>query len=70
MFSVYWLFIGSITGLLVASVFAPPVRKDMQVPLPHSNKTFNTPSGCVKFRVEEVECVKDATSLNLLASEH
>lgn len=70
MFSLFYLFVGAVVGLLLVSVFAPPLRKDLQVPMPESKQVFNTPSGCVKFKAKKVPCTDKATSLNLLASQH
>lgn len=70
MFAVEWIFIGTIVGLLLVSVFAPPARKDMQLPTPFTKAVFRTPSGCVKFKTEEVACSEDSTSLNFIASSH
>lgn len=70
MFSIEWVFIGAIVGLLVVSVFAPPKRGDAQVPTPNTKKIFNTPAGCVKFKTHSVECSREATSLNFIASQH
>lgn len=69
MFSLFWMFVGAIAGLLLVSVFVPPLRKDLQVPMPHSKQVFNTPTGCVKFKAKKVPCTDNATSLNLLASQ-
>ena len=70
MFSIQWIFIGAIVGLLLVAVFAPPSRKDVQVPTPFSNAVYRTPSGCVKFKTVKVDCSDDSTSLNFLASTH
>lgn len=70
MFSISWIFIGVLTGLLVVAVFIPPARKDMHLPTPEDKDTYFTGSGCVKFKAEEVPCTKDATSLNLIASQN
>jgi hypothetical protein len=70
MFSIFWIFTGAIVGLLLVAVFAPPARKDVQVPTPFSKAVYRTPTGCVKFKTIKVECSEDATSLNLLASSH
>ena len=68
MLSALWIFIGALTGLLIVSVFVPPVRKEMYLPLPNDRSVFKTPSGCVRFRTEEIPCSSDATSLNFIAS--
>jgi len=70
MLSVKWVFVGVLTGFLIVSVFVPPARKDMHLPTPGDKDTYFTGKGCVKFRAEEVSCTKDATSLNLVASEN
>ena len=70
MISVPWLFVGVIVGLLIVSVFHPPIRADKGVPLPGKSDRFYTGTGCVKFKSQEVPCSKDATSLNFIASQH
>jgi len=70
MFSIAWIFVGAIVGMLVCAVFAPPRRNDPKLPTPHTKKVFHTPTGCVKFKTHEVECSRDATSLNFVASQH
>ena len=70
MISVPWLFIGILTGLLIVSVFHPPIHADKDVPLPGQSTHFYTGTGCVKFKSKEVPCSKDATSLNFVASQH
>ena len=70
MFSIFWIFTGAIVGLLLVAVFVPPARKDMQVPTPFSKSVYRTPTGCVKFKTERVECSEEATSLNFVASSH
>ena len=64
------VFVGVLTGFLIVSVFVPPARKDLHLPTPDDKDTYFTGKGCVKFRTEEVQCTKDATSLNLVASEN
>ena len=70
MISILWLFIGCIVGLLVVSVFNPPIRPDMNLPTPNCKTIFHTKSGCVKFKTNEVDCNNSIDSLNILASEH
>lgn len=70
MFSLDWIFVGVLTGLLLVSVFAPPPRKDPRVPTPNTKEVYKTPSGCVKFKTHEVPCSREAMSLNLVASQH
>lgn len=70
MFSVFWLFVGFLTGLTISAVFTPPTRDIPQVPTPDSNNLLHTGSGCVKFTTKEVPCGKDSTSLNFIASQH
>jgi hypothetical protein len=69
MLSAPWVFIGALSGLLVVSVFSPPPRTDMQLPLPGEANHFRTKTGCVKFRTTEVPCTNNATSLNFIASQ-
>jgi len=70
MFSIAWIFIGAIVGLLLSAVFAPPSRGDAQLPTPNTKKVFHTPTGCVKFKTHEVDCSRESTSLNFVASQH
>jgi hypothetical protein len=70
MFAIEWIFVGVIMGLLLVSVIAPPARADMQLPTPFTKSVFRTPTGCVRFRTQEVSCSDDATSLNFIASSH
>ena len=68
MLSVFWMFVGMLSGLLVTAVFIPPNQKDNQLPTPEDKSEFHTKSGCVKFKAEEVPCTEDASSLNFIAS--
>ena len=70
MFSLEWVFIGIVTGLLMVSVFIPPSRKEPRVPTPNTKQVYKTSSGCVKFKTHEVPCSQEAMSLNLVASQH
>lgn len=70
MLSFFWIFVGAVTGLLVTSVFSPPLRASQDVPSPYCKDTFQTKTGCVKFRTEEVPCSEGASSLNFIASQH
>jgi hypothetical protein len=70
MFSVFWLFVGFLTGLTISAVFTPPTRDVPQVPTPDSDNLLHTGSGCVKFTSKEVPCEKESTSLNFIASQH
>lgn len=70
MFSVFWLFVGFLTGLTISAVFTPPIRDLPQVPTPDSDTLLHTGSGCVKFITKEVPCGKNSTSLNFIASQH
>lgn len=68
MLSLFWIFVGALSGLLVSAVFTPPNKKDKQLPTPDDKEKFHTDNGCVKFNAEEVECTPDAKSLNFVAS--
>lgn len=68
MISILWLFAGVIVGLLMVSVFIPPVRESQGVPTPDKSTAFFTKSGCVKFKATEVPCSGDSKSLNFIAS--
>ena len=70
MLSINWIFVGVLTGFLIVSVFVPPARKQLHLHTPDDKDTYFTGKGCVKFRAEEVPCTKEATSLNLVASEN
>jgi len=70
MFSVFWLFVGFLTGLTISAVFTPPTRDIPQVPTPDGDNLLHTDSGCVKFKTKEVPCGADSTSLNFIASQH
>jgi hypothetical protein len=70
MLSIFWVFVGGLVGLLIVSVFVPPIRNDLQVPLPGQSTTMHTGTGCVKFKATEVPCTDGATSLNFIASQH
>jgi|694.fasta_scaffold140619_6 hypothetical protein len=70
MISIPWLFAGILVGLLIVSVFHPPVRDNKGVPLPGNTNRFYTGTGCVKFKSKEVPCTDNTTSLNLVASQH
>jgi hypothetical protein len=70
MISVLWLFIGSIVGLLVVSIFNPPMRDLPKVPVPGEENFFNTKTGCIKLITTEVPCTNKATSLNFVAAQH
>jgi hypothetical protein len=70
MFSVTWLFVGALVGMLLVSVFVPPKRNNAQLPVPFSSSVFHTGTGCVKFKSVEVPCVGKTSSLNFVASQH
>jgi len=70
MISTFWLFVGFLAGLLITSVFNPAERKLADVPTPHDRLTYQTESGCVKFKTDEVDCTGNETSLNVIASQH
>ena len=70
MISLFWAFAGFLVGLLLSSVFTPPLRSVLEVPLPNNKHSLYTGTGCVKFKAEEVSCTKDAKPLNLVASQH
>jgi hypothetical protein len=70
MISVFWGFVGFLVGLLVTSVFSPPLRKVPTVPNPLEQEPLHTDSGCVSFTSEEVPCTESATSMNVLAVKH
>ena len=70
MFSLQWVFIGALAGLLLVAVFAPPARKELDMPLPHSRKVYHTPHGCVRFTTKSVPCSDDSKSLNFVVSQH
>lgn len=70
MLSATWIFIGILVGLLVVAVFEPPIRKDPHLPIPNHAEKLHTDNGCVKFTTKEVPCTNEATSLNLVASQH
>ena len=68
MIEIPWLVAGLIFGLLVSTVLIPPTRKKITIPQPNDSSVYHTDTGCVRFDAVEVPCVKDADSLNLLAS--
>ena len=68
MISLLWLFVGVLVGLLMVSVFIPPVRESQDVPTPDKSSVFFTKTGCVKFKTTEVPCSGDSKSLNFIAS--
>jgi len=70
MISLLWSFTGFIVGLLVTSVFSPPLRDDPKIPTPNGNEVLHTKTGCVKFRSVEVPCDGKETSLNIIAAQH
>lgn len=70
MLSLFWAFVGFLVGLLVTSVFTPPLRNIPDVPLPDKHNAMYTGSGCVRFKAEEVTCTPNAVPLNLVASQH
>lgn len=70
MISVFWVFVGFLTGLLITSVFNPPARKLPSVPTPGDKGSIDTGTGCVKFKTEEVPCDGKEVSLNVIATQH
>jgi hypothetical protein len=68
MIQLQWLVAGLIFGLLVSTVVIPPTRKKITVPQPNDSSVYHTDTGCVRFAADEVPCVHEADSLNLLAS--
>ncbi len=69
MIDLTWLFIGSLFGLLVISVFSS-TKSVREIPSPDESKVYQTDTGCVKFKTTNVHCTSDVVSLNLLASQH
>jgi hypothetical protein len=69
MISLLWVFVGTLVGLLIVSVFSPPPREEKGMPTPNSKKPFHTSTGCVKFKAVAVPCNGKQTSLNLVASQ-
>jgi hypothetical protein len=70
MISLLWVFVGTLVGMLIVSVFSPPPRDEKGVPTPNSKHTFHTNTGCVKFKPVEVPCDGKQTSLNLVAQQY
>ena len=69
MFSIFWIFIGLLTGITISAVFTPPLRVKRQVPTPNGNNLLHTRTGCVNFITKEVACENNSTSLNFIASQ-
>jgi hypothetical protein len=63
-----WIFYGFLTGMIIAVVFRPPIRKVPKTPTPDSTETFYTDSGCVKFNATQVKCDNNELSLNTLSN--
>ena len=70
MLSLFWIFVGSLTGLLITAVFTPPDHKVPSLPTPQDPSPLQTGTGCVKFHSEEIPCDGHETSLNVIASQH
>jgi hypothetical protein len=70
MISMFWVFAGFLTGMLITSVFTPPVHKVPTLPTPSDKTPIQTGTGCVKFLSEEMECDGSEVSLNVIASQH
>ena len=68
MISLFWLFVGAITGLIIVSIFEPAKRGEKALPTPNDSATYKTPTGCVKFKTEVVDCDGTEVSLNTLAN--
>lgn len=69
-FQFKWIAGGFIVGMLIASVITPPTRKVPAVPTPspHDKNVFQTDTGCIHLKPEEVSCdTSEPVSLNLLA---
>lgn len=70
MFSLFWMFMGLLVGLLITSVFSPPARNVPTVPTPNGKNILHTGTGCVHVKATEVPCSGKPTSLNFIASQH
>jgi len=70
MFSLFWMFMGLLVGLVITSVFSPPARNVPTVPTPNGTNVLHTGSGCVHVKSKEVPCSGQTTSLNFIASQH
>lgn len=68
MIEIRWLVAGLIFGLLVSTVVIPPTRKKSTIPQPNDSSIYHTDTGCVRFVADEVPCVAEPDSLNVLAS--
>ena len=67
MISLQWLFAGVLVGLIIVSVFDPPIRQIPAIPLPNDHSIYKTKTGCVTIKSSEVPCSADAVSLNVIA---
>lgn len=70
MISIFWTFVGFLSGMLIASVFNPAHRNIPGLPSIGDTSSFYTGSGCVKFIYDEVTCDGNETSLNVIASQN
>lgn len=70
MISLFWTFAGFIVGLLIVSVFIPPLRDELKTPSPNDKTPLHTKTGCVRFKSVEVPCKEDSSSLNIIASQN
>ena len=70
MISLFWTFAGFIVGLLIVSVFIPPLRDELKTPTPNDKSPLHTKTGCVKFKSVEVPCDDEPLSLNIIASQN
>lgn len=68
MIQLRWVVGGLVVGLLIATVLIPPRRKQLSVPSPADHSIYHTDTGCVRFSADEVPCVTEPDSLNLIAS--
>lgn len=69
-FSLPYLFVGALVGVVISAVMAPPTRTVRHAPTPHDDTTYKLDTGCVRVQASEVPCTAETDSLNLLGLQH
>lgn len=74
MFTPWYMFAGFVVGLVVVSVFVPPVQHTRVLPDPsRPSQVFKNPkveNGFFQVKSIEVPCTGDVDSLNLMSMIH
>jgi hypothetical protein len=74
MFKTWYVFLGFVVGMIIASLFVPPTSNLKMLPHPKEpNRVFKNPkveNGFFQVKCIEVPCTSETDSLNLMSELH